>query len=113
VYQLVNENGVLTPGHYCLRFIILMVLHSIIIIFVWSIFNPSRCKFSFKLPTSFTLNKTFRIVIVPGDDGVNNGGPNSKTSSNKMDYSDYNGVIKNYNIDDSNVRKLNKDFNIR
>jgi hypothetical protein len=29
-----------------------------------------------------------------------------------MDYSDYNG-IKNYNIDDSNVRKLNKDFNIR
>jgi hypothetical protein len=43
----------------------------------------------------------------------NNGGPNSKASSNKMDYSDYNGVIKNYNIDDSNVRKLNKDFNIR
>jgi hypothetical protein len=30
-----------------------------------------------------------------------------------MDYSDYNGVIKKYNIDDSNVRKLNKDFNIR
>jgi hypothetical protein len=29
-----------------------------------------------------------------------------------MDYSDYNGVIKKYNIDDSNVRKLNKDFNI-
>jgi hypothetical protein len=26
---------------------------------------------------------------------VNNGGPNSKASSNKMDYSDYNGVIKN------------------
>jgi hypothetical protein len=24
-----------------------------------------------QLPTSFTLNKTFRIVIVPGDDGVN------------------------------------------
>jgi hypothetical protein len=23
-----------------------------------------------------------------------------------MDYSDYNGVIKKYNIDDSNVRKL-------
>jgi hypothetical protein len=38
--------------------------------------------------------------LLPGDDGVNNGGPNSKTSSNKMDYSDYNG-IKVHNIDDS------------
>jgi hypothetical protein len=104
---------VLTPGRYCLRFIILMeVLHSIIIIFVWSIFLLDASFPLNQLPTSFTLNKTFRIVV-PGDDGVNNGGPNSKASSNKMDYSDYNGVIKNYNIDDSNVRKLNKDFNIR
>jgi hypothetical protein len=31
-----------------------------------------------------------------------------------MDYSDYNGVIKKYNIDDSDVRKIEyKDFNIR
>lgn len=60
-----------------------------------------------QLPTSFTTNKTFRIVIVPGDDGVNSGGPNSKSSVNKADYSDYNAVIKKYNIDDSNVKKLN------
>ncbi|MFB0909869.1 MAG: hypothetical protein QMA99_02750 [Flavobacterium sp.] len=66
-----------------------------------------------QLPTSFTLNKTFRIVIVPGDDGINSGGPNSKTSNNKIDYSDYNGVLKKYNIDDRNVRKLNNDFNMR
>jgi hypothetical protein len=54
------------------------------------------------LPTSFTLGKTFRIVIVPGDDGIN-----SKKSSNKADFSDYNAVIKKYSIDDSNVKKLN------
>jgi len=57
-----------------------------------------------QLPASFLTNKTFRIVIIPGDDGVNSGGPNSKM---KADYSDYNAVIKKYNIDDSNVKKLN------
>ncbi|MFC0777905.1 hypothetical protein [Flavobacterium sp. HJSW_4] len=57
-----------------------------------------------QLPTTFLNNKTFRVVIVPGDDGVNSGGPNSKM---KADYSDYNEVIKKYNIDDSNVKKLN------
>lgn len=60
-----------------------------------------------QLPTSFTSNKTFRIVIIPGDDGVNSGGPNSKSSVNKADYSDYYAVIKKYNIDDSNIKKLN------
>lgn len=58
-----------------------------------------------QLPSSFLNNKTFRIVIIPGDDGVNSGGPNSKMA--KADYSDYNAVIKKYNIDDSNVKKLN------
>jgi len=58
-----------------------------------------------QLPSSFLTNKTFRIVIVPGNDGVNSGGPNSKMA--KADYSDYNAVIKKYNIDDSNVKKLN------
>lgn len=44
-------------------------------------------------------NQTFRIVIVPGSF--------SDKSVNKPDYSDYNAVIKKYNIDDSNVQKLN------
>ena len=44
-------------------------------------------------------NQTFRIVIVPGSF--------SDKSVNKPDYSDYNAVIKKYNIDDSNVKKLN------
>lgn len=60
-----------------------------------------------QLPTSFLLNKTFRIVIVPGDDGVYSGGPNSKLSGKKVDYSDYNAVIAKYKIDDSNVKQLN------
>ena len=61
-----------------------------------------------QLPASFTTNKTFRIVILPGDDGVNTGGPNSKSAVSKADYSDYNAVIKKYNIDDSNVKRLNQ-----
>lgn len=54
------------------------------------------------LPTSFRLGKTFRVVIIPGDDGVN-----KNKSVSKPDYSDYNAVIKKYNIDDSNVKKRN------
>jgi hypothetical protein len=53
-----------------------------------------------QLPTSFRTGKIFRIVIVPGDDGVN-------ARKVKPDYSDYNAVIKKYNIDDSNVKRLN------
>jgi len=51
------------------------------------------------LPSSFTSAKVFRVVIIPG--AVYN------KSVNKPDYSDYNAVIKKYNIDDSNVKKLN------
>lgn len=54
------------------------------------------------LPPTFTKGKTFRIVIVPGDDGVN-----AKKTFDKLNYLDYNAVIKKYNIDDSNVKKLN------
>lgn len=54
------------------------------------------------LPSSFRLGKTFRIVIVPGDDGIN-----SHKVSSKTDFSDYNAVIKKYNIDDSNIKILN------
>jgi hypothetical protein len=72
----------------------------------FSIFIDASFSLS-QLPNSFLLNKTFRIVIVPGDDGVNSGGPTSKASVNKVDYSDYNAVIAKYNIDDSNVKKIN------
>lgn len=54
------------------------------------------------IPADFVVDQIFRIVIVPGDDGVN-----TKKSVNKADYSDYNEVIRKYNIDDSNVKKLN------
>lgn len=49
--------------------------------------------------SDYIRNQTFRIVIVPGSF--------TNKSVNKPDYSDYNAVIKNYNIDDSNVKKLN------
>ena len=51
------------------------------------------------LPSAFTSNKVFRVVIIPG-------AVYSK-SANSVDYSDYNAVIKKYNIDDSNVKRLN------
>jgi len=54
-----------------------------------------------QLPSEFRLGKTFRVVIVPADF------LNSNKSVNKSDYQDYNAVIKKYNIDDSNVKKLN------
>jgi hypothetical protein len=52
-----------------------------------------------QLPSSFRTGKTFRIVIIPGDDGIN-------AKKAKPDYSDYNSVIERYNIDDSKVQKL-------
>ncbi|TDO72957.1 hypothetical protein EV143_107263 [Flavobacterium chryseum] len=52
-----------------------------------------------QLPSSFRLGKTFRVVIILGDDGVN-------AKKAKPDYSDYNAVIERYNIDDSNVKKI-------
>ena len=54
------------------------------------------------IPNSLRSNQIFRIVIVPGDDGNN-----TKKSVNKPDYSNYDAVIKKYNIGDSNVKKLN------
>ena len=54
------------------------------------------------IPNSLRANQIFRIVIVPGDDGIN-----SKKSVNKAEYLDYNAVIKKYNIDDRNVKRIN------
>ncbi|WP_316635545.1 hypothetical protein [uncultured Flavobacterium sp.] len=52
------------------------------------------------LTPEFIKNQTFRIVIVPGAFSTTG-------KSVKPDYSDYNAVIKKYNIDDSNVKRLN------
>ncbi|MBS7256032.1 hypothetical protein [Flavobacterium branchiicola] len=54
------------------------------------------------LTPEFIRNQTFRIVIVPGAFSSTTG-----KSVNKEDYSDYNEVIKKYNIDDSKVKVLN------
>ncbi|MEO7977224.1 hypothetical protein [Flavobacterium sp.] len=54
------------------------------------------------IPSDFVVDQIFRIVIVPGDDGVN-----TNKSVNKPSYSDYYEVIKKYSIDDSNVKRLN------
>ena len=51
------------------------------------------------LPASFTNNKVFRVVIVPGYF--------SKGTAPVVDYKDYDAVIKAFNIDDSHVTKLN------
>ncbi|MCI9845697.1 hypothetical protein [Flavobacterium pectinovorum] len=54
------------------------------------------------LSSDWTQNQVFRIVIVPGEKLGGTG-----KSVNKPDYSDYEAVIKKYNIDDSNVKDLN------
>jgi hypothetical protein len=56
-----------------------------------------------QLPPDFLLNKTFRIVIIAGNDGFNTGGPNSKVINLKEDFSDYNAVIKRFKINDTIV----------
>ena len=60
----------------------------------------ARGNYDLSLTPSYLNNQTFRIVIVPGS-------PNGTAKSAQPDYSDYNAVIKKYNIDDSNVKKLN------
>ncbi|CAA9197666.1 hypothetical protein FLA105534_01752 [Flavobacterium bizetiae] len=49
---------------------------------------------------SYRLSQVFRVVIVPGSS------TGTAKSINKEDYSDYNAVIKKFNIDDSNVKQL-------
>ncbi|OIV41379.1 hypothetical protein [Flavobacterium johnsoniae] len=57
--------------------------------------------YNLSLTPEFLNNQTFRIVIVPGYFS------STGKSVNKADYSDYNAVIKKYNIDDTNVKQLN------
>lgn len=45
---------------------------------------------------SYLNNQQFRIVLIPASQG----------KGTKVDYSDYNSVIRYYNLDDSNVKTL-------
>lgn len=47
---------------------------------------------------SYITNETFRIVIVPGYF--------SNKMAHKVDLSDYNAVVKAFNIDDKNIKQL-------
>lgn len=58
--------------------------------------------YNLSLTPGYLTGQTFRIVIVPGPATVT-----GKSGAKKVDLSDYNAVIKAYNIDDSNVKKLN------
>jgi len=58
-----------------------------------------RANYDLETTAEYLDNQTFRIVIVPGTF--------TSKSVTKPDYSDYNAVIKKYNIDDSNVKRLN------
>ena len=65
----------------------------------------ARATYNLALTPGYLNNQTFRIVIVPGSpDGLTSA---KLTNKVKEDYSDYNAVIKKYNIDDSNVKELN------
>ena len=51
--------------------------------------------------SNLRLNQTFRIVIIPG------AGNNLTAKKSSINLNDYNAVIEKYNIDDSNVKKIN------
>lgn len=53
------------------------------------------------VPSNLAVNQTFRIVIVPGDDGT------TGKKMGKTENLDYEAVIAKYKIDDSNVKDLN------
>lgn len=55
--------------------------------------------YDLSLTPGYLTNQTFRIVIVPGYF--------SNRMANPVDYSDYNAVIKAFNINDKNVKVLN------
>ncbi len=61
----------------------------------------ARGNYDLSLTPQYLNNQTFRIVIVPGSKS------GSAKYANKNGFSDYNAVIKKYNIDDSKVKFLN------
>ncbi|MCE7064163.1 hypothetical protein [Dyadobacter sp. CY326] len=50
------------------------------------------------VPATYTRDQNFRVVIIPSDFALRTAGT--------VDYSDYNAVVKAYNIDESNIRKI-------
>lgn len=52
---------------------------------------------TFNLGSLYTQGQTFRIVIIPGY---------FSKQANAVDLSDYNAVVKAYNIDESNIKQL-------
>lgn len=50
------------------------------------------------IPSAWTQNQTFRIVIIPGYF--------SNKMANKVDFKDYKAVIKAFNINESNIKKV-------
>jgi hypothetical protein len=56
--------------------------------------------YNLALTPAYINNQTFRIVIVPG--------AFSGKSTKSVDFSDYNAVIKYYNIDESHIKVLNR-----
>ncbi|GEN69316.1 hypothetical protein [Chryseobacterium rhizosphaerae] len=50
----------------------------------------------------YLTNQTFRVVLVP----ANTTGSSSKSVKAPVDYSDYNAVVKYYNLNDSNVASV-------
>jgi len=50
--------------------------------------------------TSYRLGQVFRVVIVPGYFG------NRKSNANKVNFNDYNAVIKAFNIDETKIVKV-------
>lgn len=61
----------------------------------------SSATFSLTANPGYYQGKTFRVVIVPAKTGV------SKSAVAPVDYSDYNSVIKYYNIDESRIQLKN------
>ncbi len=58
----------------------------------------ARANYDLETTPEYIDDQTFRVVILPGTF--------TDKSTNKPDYTDYNAVIKKYNIDDSNVKRL-------
>lgn len=105
VYELVSTNGVdtwaLLPQVYYFNDGLESAQYNYTFSFnQFKIFIKGSVSDYSQLPASFRLGKTFRVVILIGNDGVN-------AKSAKTQYLDYNTVIKKYNIDDNNVKRLN------
>ena len=56
--------------------------------------------YDLSLTPTYITNETFRLVIIPGY-------LSNKNIKNKVDQSDYNALIKAYNIDESKIIKVN------